>query len=100
MCQVCWLETEPEPRLSTTPALERSKKFFYHAKFRMVKITKFREISRNFCDEIKFLTGRGLFLNTLAFRCHQKENFFVKNPYIFVKIRIRFFLKGIRGSGP
>jgi hypothetical protein len=37
------------------------------------KVTKFREISRNFCDEIKFLTGQDAFLNLLAFQYYEKN---------------------------
>jgi predicted AAA+ superfamily ATPase len=31
---------------------------------------KFREISQNFCDEIKIFTGEDTFLNFIAFQSH------------------------------
>jgi hypothetical protein len=52
------------------------------ANFLIVKI----EISRNFCDKIKFLTGIDIFLNFLEFKYHQNKNSYVKNLLIFVRI--------------
>jgi hypothetical protein len=57
-----------------------AKLFFYFAKF---FIAKSYEISQNFCGVIKFLAGRDILLNFLAFQCHQKENFYVKNTANF-----------------
>jgi hypothetical protein len=42
---------------------------------------KFHKKVTNFCDQIKFLTGRDKVLNFHTFQNHQKENFYIKNPY-------------------